>query len=747
MSREESERKLRDSGFSEGLFLVRDSSSCPQDFVLSVVTKNKVIHYQIRKMGPDALYQMGDDKKIIHGLDCFIDFYRSDRKTGLQHSVKDFVPGKPAPPDSKLHGTENLLHRASMEGNNVVVTELLGSGYRNIDAKNQDSQTAVHLASYYGHIGVLEELVKYGAKVNIADTDGFTPLHFASRANKPLSVKILLENGGANPTMRNERTGWVPLHEAASAGHIDCVTAILEFQAPTRPRTIKNETPADLARAAGHPEISALIDKYPPVYHDTHITMWYHHQIDRKQALNLFKENGNRTGSFLIRNSNKKIKFFVLSMMFNNKGHHFEIEKQGSYFFIDMGPYMTSLENLVRHYSMFADGLPCKLVHPVKPREVSLSLESPSLSLDFLSLSSSHSTPSCSTSSTSTLQPTVLSPPGPGIPSVPPRVPTRGPSSLTGLPSNLKRVDTRENYENNEAVRRLRHSKDNVPLESIKLDQVIGEGEFGSVFKGSYMNNSGVVKEVAIKALSSESIEPGQSEDFLKEARVMMDLNHHCVVQLLGISHGPPVLMILELVPLGSILSYLDENPTSVSCEFEIPLWASQIACGMEYLQAKKFVHRDLAARNILLSSKFQTKISDFGLSRVVGEKDYYRATKGGRWPVKWYAPECINYGTFTHASDVWSYGIVLWEMYSFGQMPYEGKSGVKTLEYIEQGNRLAMPEGATNDVYGIMLECWKYKPEERPTFADLFTLFSDNPEYQNLTELLKTQDFQQLGM
>ena len=261
------------------------------------------------------------------------------------------------------------------------------------------------------------------------------------------------------------------------------------------------------------------------------------------------------------------------------------------------------------------------------------------------------------------------------------------------------------------------------------------------------MNNSGVVKDVAIKALSNESIEPGQSEEFLAEARVMMDLNHHCVVQLLGISHGPPVLMILELVPLGSILSYLADNPGSVSTDFEIPLWASQIACGMMYLQSKKFVHRDLAARNILLSSKFQTKISDFGLSRVVGEKDYYRATKGGRWPVKWYAPECINYGTFTHASDVWSFGVVLWEMYSFGQMPYEGKTGVQTLEYIEQGNRLAMPERATNDVYGIMLECWKYKAEERLTFQDLFSLFSDNPEYQNLSELLKTQDFQQLGM
>ena len=146
-----------------------------------------MIHYQIRKMGADALFQMGDDKKIIDSLDRFIDYYRSDRKTELQPSVKDFIPCQPSPPDSKLHGTENLLHRASMEGNNVVVMELLASGYRNIDAKNQNSQTAV-------------------------------------MANHPLSVKILLERGGASPIMRNENIGQVALHEAGSAGHIDCVT-------------------------------------------------------------------------------------------------------------------------------------------------------------------------------------------------------------------------------------------------------------------------------------------------------------------------------------------------------------------------------------------------------------------------------------------------------------------------------------------------------------------------------------------
>jgi len=262
------------------------------------------------------------------------------------------------------------------------------------------------------------------------------------------------------------------------------------------------------------------------------------------------------------------------------------------------------------------------------------------------------------------------------------------------------------------------------------------------------LSDQGVVKEVAVKALSKETIEPHQSEEFLREAKVMMTLDHQCIVQLLGVSHGPPVLMVLELVPLGSMLDYLvTHGSAKVATDMELPLWASQIACGMLYLQSKGSVHRDLAARNILLASKYQAKISDFGLSRVVGDKNYYRSETGGRWPVKWYAPECINFGTFSHASDVWSYGVVLWEMYSYGQQPFDGKTGMETVQYIEAGHRLAQPLMATNDVYDNMLMCWQSSPADRPGFDELFKVFSDNPEYMNLTELLLTQDLQQLGM
>ena len=577
--------------------------------------------------------------------------------------------------------------------------------------------------------------------------------------------------GGGNPTIRNRVTGWVPLHDAAAKGHLDCVDLLLEHQAPTKPRAPNtNETPADLARAAGHHGVSTFLDKYPVRHPEKDITEWYHPNIDRKQALNLLRNRKARDGTFLIRNSNKKKKFYVLSMLWKQKGHHFEIEKKGIYFFIDEGPYLTSLDQLVQHYTRFADGLPCPLTISVPPEEVSSSLSFSTTSWDpvkhFLPPpivpAKPPTTPMTEFAASrmfgdmaaqrmeenmATLRMEEKVSQQQQQPLVPPRVPTRG-HPCPNPPTNLRPIDhVRAVYTNNETLRRVRHSKDNIPLQSIKLTNIIGEGEFGSVYKGSYMTEQGVTRDVAIKALSDSAVDATQSEEFMGEARVMMGLDHQCVVQLLGTSHGPPILMVMELVPLGSMLAYLEEEPSAVSTDFELPLWASQIACGMQYLQSKRFVHRDLAARNILLASKYQTKISDFGLSRVVGEKDYYRATKGGRWPVKWYAPECINYGTFSHASDVWSYGVVLWEMYSYGEQPFKDKTGQQTVDYIEAGHRLAMPEKASNDVYTIMLKCWEYRPDNRPTFEELFSIFSDNPEYLNLTELLKTQDLQQLGM
>lgn len=222
----------------------------------------------------------------------------------------------------------------------------------------------------------------------------------------------------------------------------------------------------------------------------------------------------------------------------------------------------------------------------------------------------------------------------------------------------------------------------------------------------------------------------------------MMQIDHHCIVRLIGVSQTQPT-MVLELVQLGSMLDYLQEKgKNSVRPEMELTLWAAQISCRMMYLEKKRFIHRDLAARNILLASKLQAKISDFGLSTAVSEgKDYYQASQGGRWPIKWYAPESVNYGTFSHASDVWSFGVLLLEMYTFGDQPYDGMTGMEVVKFIDSGKRLSRPAKAELEVYSMMTWCWEQEPQKRPKFLELFKFFSENPEYSNLKELLISQD------
>jgi len=364
-------------------------------------------------------------------------------------------------------------------------------------------------------------------KVSSTDNAGDTALHVACQANRRECLQLLLTLGGGNPTIRNRVTGWVPLHNAAGNGHLDCVDLLLEHQAPTKPRAPNtNETPADLARAAGHHGVSAFLDKYPVKHPEKDITEWYHPNIDRKQALALLRISGARDGTFLIRNSSKKKKFYVLSMLWKKTGHHFEIEKKGIYFFIDEGPYLTSLEQLVQHYSRFADGLPCPLTISVPPEEVSSSLSFSTTSWDPVKTAQTFLPPPIVPSKAPTTPMTEFAASRmfgdmatlrmedkvkEQQPEVPPRVPTRS-HPCPNPPTNLRPIDqVRAVYTNNETLRRVRHSKDNIPLQSIKLTNIIGEGEFGSVYKGSYMTEQGVTRDVAIKALSDNAVDATQS--------------------------------------------------------------------------------------------------------------------------------------------------------------------------------------------------------------------------------------------
>lgn len=721
LSREDTEEIFKNASLSmgqaatHGLFLVRDSRTTPGDFVLSVMNKGELLHFQIRRHGEDAFFSINGETPF-HGLETLIDHCQKDGQ-GLPCVLGNAIKKDPPPPDTRSHGRSNLLHRATKEGNFTVASELLKCGYRNIEAKNQDGQTAVHLACIQNIPSILQKLIESEANVNCRDQQGNTPLHYACQNNCVVIVKILL-NGGANVQLRNTNTGWVPLHEAAYEGHKEIVEYLLRMGAPSRPRTKEGKTPQQLAEENGHYQVSHLIKTHEGPKPSTTKDDWYHGTLSRAEAIQLLTSySGNSDGRFLVRYSERE-ESIVLTMMSatSTTPYNYFIRKQGNFYFIDDGPLLDTLEHVIEHYSTMSDGLPTILQVPIKPKPK-------------------------------------------------PPLPDYHPSSIFSTMPAKNRKGYRWSEGNNATLplppkTKPRQSVDSafsnprfassdtisfqifIPRESLIMKEVIGEGEFGSVYKAIYQTRSGTEAEVAVKTMHSSHMLSNR-DAFLEEAEVMMKLNHHCIVKLIGISEDSKgSLMIQELVPLGSMLTFILRSSDQVSVDYELPVWASQIACGMQYLEINKIVHRDLAARNILLATRHQAKISDFGLSRNINDnKQYYMATKGGRWPVKWYAPESYNYGKFSSASDVWSFGVTLWEMYSYGQQPFGEMRGAEVIEEINDGNRLEKPDDCPVLVYQMMERCWEYDQNRRPSFSELYDFFASRTNYENVRDLVPKTD------
>ena len=275
------------------------------------------------------------------------------------------------------------------------------------------------------------------------------------------------------------------------------------------------------------------------------------------------------------------------------------------------------------------------------------------------------------------------------------------------------------------------------PLSCLRFIEELGEGAFGKVYKGECFG-VGIGSGCALVAI--KTLKPGASpktkNDFQREAELMVELRHPNIVCLIGVSfQEDPQCMIFEHMAHGDLHEFLTAHSPNIDSDMSEPsvddqsnvlkpmdmsFIAIQIAAGMEYLGSHHYVHRDLAARNCLVGENLTVKISDFGLSRDIYSADYYRVQSKSLLPVRWMPPESILYGKFTTESDVWSFGVVLWEIYSYGLQPYYGYSNQEVIEMIRSRQLLPCPEDCPSRIYAFMVECWHEVPGRRPSFSEI---------------------------
>ncbi|XP_077332442.1 tyrosine-protein kinase ZAP-70 [Lithobates pipiens] len=415
---------------------------------------------------------------------------------------------------------------------------------------------------------------------------------------------------------------------------------------------------------------------------------WYHGNLNRNESERKLYSGAQPDGKFLIR-KRPDADNFALSVIYGKTIYHYKIEhdKSGRYG-IPEGTKFDTLWQLVEYLKLKPDGVITVL------REF------------------------CSNGSTSV-----------GICVAPPSLPKSRPSAansdgytpepfIAGEKPRLLPMDTSVYDSPYSDPEEIKDRKVFLKRDMLLIDEVdLGAGNFGCVKKGVYKMKRRQI-DVAIKMLKLQSdSEKAIREEMMKEAEIMHQLDNPYIVRMIGLCEAECLMLVMEIASAGPLNKFLPSKKDEVSIS-NIAELMHQVSLGMKYLEEHNFVHRDLAARNVLLVNQHYAKISDFGLSKALAvDNNYYTAKSGGKWPLKWYAPECIHYRKFSSRSDVWSFGITMWEAFSYGQKPYKKLKGNEVIHFIDKNERLQCPAQCPKEMYELMLECWTYKMEDRPNF------------------------------
>jgi len=260
----------------------------------------------------------------------------------------------------------------------------------------------------------------------------------------------------------------------------------------------------------------------------------------------------------------------------------------------------------------------------------------------------------------------------------------------------------------------LSHGKWEIDPTELTLQEELGSGQFGVVRRGKW---KGTI-DVAVKMMKEGTM---SEDDFIEEAKVMTKLQHTNLVQLYGVcSKNRPIFIITEYMKHGSLLQYLRRLKTTLLSDIGSLIdMAIQVARGMAYLERHNYIHRDLAARNCLVGSENVVKVADFGLARYVID-DQYTSNGGAKFPIKWSPPEVLNYTRFSSKSDVWAFGVLCWEVFTCGDMPYGRAKNPEVVDRVQKGQVLSRPQNCPHPIYEVMRLCWATNPDDRPPFRQL---------------------------